>query len=86
MKKIITLSLLILTVATSFAELAPTKNFIWADTNRNGMVTKAEFIAQRALWAKQKGLTHNEVQTEQVFLNKDKNKDGELTPKEYRQR
>jgi len=64
----------------------PIKNFLDADVNRNGQVTKKEFMDQRALWAKKRGSTHNEKQSEQIFLNKDRNKDGELTPEEYRLR
>jgi len=64
----------------------PVKNFMDADVNRNGQVTRDEFMAQRALWAKQKGSPHDEKQSAQIFLNKDRNKDGELTPEEYRAR
>jgi hypothetical protein len=64
----------------------PVKNFMDADVNRNGQVTRDEFMAQRALWAKQKGSPHDEKQSEQIFLNKDRNKDGELTPEEYKAR
>ncbi len=64
----------------------PVKNFRDADVNRNGQVTRAEFMAQRALWAKQKGFPHNVKQSELIFINKDRNKNGELTPEEYRAR
>ena len=64
----------------------PVKNFLSADVNRNGQVTKDEFMAQRALWAKKKSSPHNKKQSELIFLNKDRNKDGELTPDEYRLR
>ena len=64
----------------------PVKNFLEADVNRNGQVTKEEFMNQRARWAKKKGVPHNEKQSEQIFLNKDRDKNGELTPKEYRLR
>lgn len=64
----------------------PVKNFREADVNRNGQVTRDEFMAQRARWAQKKGSPHNEKQSEQIFLNKDRNKNGELTPAEYRLR
>lgn len=64
----------------------PVKNFREADVNRNGQVTKDEFMAQRTRWAQKRGSKHNEKQSQQVFLNKDRNKDGELTPEEYRLR
>lgn len=86
MKKLITLSFLALTVATGVAEIAPTENFVWADTDRNGSIIMEEFLAQRALWAKQRGTPHNVKQSEKIFFNKDRNKDGELSPEEYRLR
>ncbi len=64
----------------------PVKNFLEADLNRNGQVTKEEFMAQRARWAQKRGSPHNEKQSEQIFLNKDRNKNGEITPEEYRLR
>jgi len=86
MNKWIILSLLALTASAGFAEPAPTKNFVWADTNRNGSITIAEFIAVRAGWAEQRGEPRDDAQAERVFLNKDRNKDGELSPEEFRLR
>ncbi|MBI9020179.1 MAG: hypothetical protein JEZ10_02850 [Verrucomicrobia bacterium] len=86
MNKWITLSLLILTASMGFADRAPTKNFVWADTNRNGSITIEEFIAVRAVWAEQRGSQRDDAQAERIFLNKDRNKDGELSPEEFRLR
>ena len=61
-----------------------TKNFRDADLNGNGRLTKDEFTTQRVLWAQRRGVPPNLRKIEKMFLKKDVNKDGELSPDEYR--
>ena len=61
----------------------PEKNFARFDTDKDGFISKTEFMAMRATWDKKKG---QEVQTEKnakMFARKDANKDGKLTLEEF---
>lgn len=62
------------------------KNFRDADLNDNGRVTLDEFMAQRILWAERKGVPPDKKQIEKIFIKKDTDRNGELTPSEYRLR
>jgi hypothetical protein len=62
------------------------KNFRDADLNHNDRVTLDEFMAQRILWAKRKGVPADRKQIEKMFIKKDTDRNGELTPSEYRLR
>jgi len=86
MRKQIAVGLVCMTAVSGAALADSMKNFLWADTDKNGQVTHEEFIALRALWARQRGSVHNLEQSEKIFLNKDRNKDGELTPEEFLKR
>lgn len=86
MKKKTTLILLCMLVAAGSGLADSMKNFHWADKNRNGRVTHEEFINLRATWAQLKGKAHDREQSEKIFLNKDRNKDKELTPEEFMKR
>jgi hypothetical protein len=62
------------------------KNFRDADLDNNERVTLDEFMAQRILWAERKGVPADKKQIEKIFIKKDTNRNGELTPSEYRLR
>jgi hypothetical protein len=62
------------------------KNFRDADINQNERVTRDEFMAQRILWAQRKGIPADRKQIEKIFIKKDTDRNGELTPSEYRLR
>ena len=62
------------------------KNFRDADVNHNERVTLDEFMAQRILWAERKGVPADREKIEKIFIKKDTDRNGELTPTEYRLR
>ena len=74
----------IICIAAAGTVLAgPKENFARADTDKDGFVSKKEFMAMRAGWAEKKGEEHDAEKSAKFFQNKDKNKDGKLTFEEF---
>ena len=52
------------------------------DTNKDGIVTEAEYLAKGAQWDKKSGKDQTKKHKDTV-KKLDKNKDGKLTPEEF---
>jgi Ca2+-binding EF-hand superfamily protein len=61
----------------------PEENFKRADTDKDGFMTKKEYLAMRAGWAEKKGETQDVEKDSKAFDRKDANKDGKLTLEEF---
>lgn len=54
-----------------------------ADTNKDGKVSKEEFVALAKKNAEQKGVEFKQKRAESIFAKKDTNKDGFLTDEDW---
>jgi Ca2+-binding EF-hand superfamily protein len=79
MKKIITLAIFALIAGSAHAEWDLFKN---TDHNKDGSVSKEEWIAQRQKAAGEQGKKFNEQQAMKAFKEADTNGDGSLSKEE----
>lgn len=81
MKKMMLVLICMAACGTVLADAA--KNFERADTDKDGLVSKAEFMAMRASWDEKKGNPVDTEKNEKIFLKKDVDENGELTLEEF---
>ncbi|VGO19746.1 EF-hand domain-containing protein [Pontiella sulfatireligans] len=61
------------------AKEKPAEKTRTADTDKDGKVSKEEFLALAKKNAEKKGIEYNQKRAENIFAKKDTNKDGFLT-------
>ncbi|MBI9020982.1 MAG: EF-hand domain-containing protein [Verrucomicrobia bacterium] len=74
----------IICLATAGSVLAgPAENFKRADKDKNGFISKEEYLAMRKGYAEKKGGTQDVEKDGKTFARKDADKDGKLTLEEF---